>query len=85
MPDGISKAVARIGLYASFDHMTCLSPKVTGSQDRPSSRKLGSPATLVSKSNETGPDGEDLSVTQTWLQPSEPSNSRFPPIARPLL
>src|SRR6185437_9036922 len=66
VPAGISNAAARFGLYASFDHITCLGLNVCVSQLSPSSRKFGSPATDVLKSNAGA--SVVLSTTQTWLQ-----------------
>src|SRR3989338_552592 len=84
-PNTISKAWARIGLYASLDHMTCLpsAEKVLVSHSRSSSLKLGSPATTVEKPNEKALVA--LSTTHTWLHQLEPSYNSCPPTARPLL
>ena len=80
---GISNAAARFGENASLDHMTCVGANVSVSQVRPSSRKFRSPGTAVLKSKAGA--FVTLSTTHTWLHPSEPSNSRLPPIATPLL
>src|ERR1035441_10448083 len=51
--NGISKACARIGAYASFDHITCFprEANVLVSHSRSSSLEFGSPATMVEKLN----------------------------------
>src|SRR5438132_3592694 len=51
VPAGMANAEARIGVYASFDHMTSTGANVLLSQLSPSSRKFGSPAIWVEKLN----------------------------------
>ena len=82
----MTKALARIGAYASLLHITCCPAalNVLGSHASPSSRKFGSPGIAVLKSYSTFC-GLALSTTYTWLHPAAPWNRYWSPIASPLL